>query len=235
MRWLHLSVIAIKTFMSSSNTFPSAPGCIALGMKSYSSQRSTNNCISKAWWSMLAPQVKYQLPGKFGVNPRPPVIVQLWLIGGFKLITLPRGGILRKVGMQVHSVEIHTLAELCQSEVLRAFNRLPRVTGRAKAVLCYQRLRNHLLVCVRSPEVVAMWQRNRCRLLTWNRSVAVRWPPWWSLPFSLSSDMKREVSGLLKLFVRWRGLSAGGRPSIQISILGLASGGGSVKGSHTLN
>lgn len=83
MRWLHLSVIAIKTFMSSSNTFPSAPGCIALGMKPYSSQRSTNNCISKAWWSMLAPQVKYQLPGKFGVNLRPPVIVQLWLIGWF--------------------------------------------------------------------------------------------------------------------------------------------------------
>lgn len=55
MRWLHLSVIAIKTFMSSSNTFRSAPGCIALGMKSYPSQRSANNCIKKAWWSMLAP------------------------------------------------------------------------------------------------------------------------------------------------------------------------------------
>lgn len=55
MRWLHLSVIAIKTFMSSSNTLQSAPGCIALGRKSYPSQHSANNCIRKAWWSMLAP------------------------------------------------------------------------------------------------------------------------------------------------------------------------------------
>lgn len=125
MRWLHLSVIAIKTFMSSSNTFPSAPGCIALGMKPYSSQRSTNNCISKAWWSMLAPQVKYQLPGKFGVNPRPPVIVQLWLIGWFKLITLPRRGILKKLGMVVLGVGTHTPAKHWQSlDVLRGFNRL---------------------------------------------------------------------------------------------------------------
>lgn len=98
MRWLHLSVIAIKTFMSSSNTFPSAPGCIALGMKSYSSQRSANDCISKAWWGMLAPWGKYQLPGKFEVNPRPPVIVQLWLIEWFKLITFPRKLSIEEVG-----------------------------------------------------------------------------------------------------------------------------------------
>lgn len=125
MRWLHLSVIAIKTFMSSSNTFRSAPGCIALGMRSYPSQRSANNCISKAWWSMLAPQVKYQLPGKFGVNPRPPVIVQLWLIGWFKLITLPRSQVLRKLEMVVLYVGTHTPAEWHCDARLRGWNSLP--------------------------------------------------------------------------------------------------------------
>lgn len=33
------------------------------------------------------------------MNPRPPVVVQWWLIGWFKLITLPRSRILRKLGM----------------------------------------------------------------------------------------------------------------------------------------
>lgn len=138
MRWLHLSVIAIKTFMSSSNTFPSAPGCIALGMKPYSSQRSTNNCISKAWWSMLAPQVKYQLPGKFGVNPRPPVIVQLWLIGWFKLITLPRRGILRKLGMWSSVWELIHLLSTCRASVCwEVSTGFTCVTGRVREMFWY--------------------------------------------------------------------------------------------------
>lgn len=60
-------------------------------------------------------------------------------------------------------------------------------------------------------------------------------PAWWSLSFPLSSDMKQDISGLLRLSVRWRGLSVGGCPSIQMSALGLASSGGSAKGSYTVN
>lgn len=63
-------------------------------------------------------------------------------------VTLPRSGMLRKLGMVVLGVGTHT-PEQCRNGVLRVSAGFPCVTGRVKGVFSYQRLRNHLLVCVR--------------------------------------------------------------------------------------
>lgn len=144
MRWLHLSVIAIKTFMSSSNTFPVLLDVLLLVWNPIHHSALQIIVLAEHGEVMSAPQVKYQLPGKFGVSPRPPVIVWLWLMGWFMLITLPRSGIPRKLGTVVLDVGTHTPAEHEQYQrcVLRGFSRLP---------MCDRQSQRHVLL----PETAA--------------------------------------------------------------------------------